>query len=61
MPKIERAKLEEALQSAEGRMKKKVLGASEALGEGVGQVIFADSRVPQPITSALGGKGTVIT
>jgi acetylglutamate/LysW-gamma-L-alpha-aminoadipate kinase len=59
--KIERAGLEDALQSAEGRMKKKVLGASEALGEGVGQVIFADSRVPAPITSALEGKGTVIT
>lgn len=61
MPKIERAKLEEALQSAEGRMKKKVLGASEALGEGVQRVIFADSRIPAPITSALAGKGTVIS
>jgi acetylglutamate/LysW-gamma-L-alpha-aminoadipate kinase len=61
IPKIERSKLEEALKSAEGRMKKKVLGASEALGEGVGQVIFADSRIPQPISSALAGKGTVIT
>jgi acetylglutamate/LysW-gamma-L-alpha-aminoadipate kinase len=61
IPKIERSKLEEALKSAEGRMKKKVLGASEALGEGVRQVIFADSRIPQPVTSALAGKGTVIT
>jgi acetylglutamate/LysW-gamma-L-alpha-aminoadipate kinase len=59
--KIERARLEEALQSAEGRMKKKVLGAGEALGEGVGRVIFADSRAPKPIASALEGKGTVIT
>jgi acetylglutamate/LysW-gamma-L-alpha-aminoadipate kinase len=61
IPRIERAKLEEAIKSAEGRMKKKVLGASEALGEGVGRVIFADSRIPSPITSALAGKGTVIS
>ncbi len=29
---------------AEGRMKKKVMGAVEAIGEGVGTVIFADGR-----------------
>jgi acetylglutamate/LysW-gamma-L-alpha-aminoadipate kinase len=61
MPTIERAKLEEALKFAEGRMKKKVLGASEALGQGVRRVVFADSRVPEPISSALSGKGTVIS
>ncbi len=60
LPKIERAKLEEALEFAEGRMKKKVLGASEALRQGVERVIFADSRVPSPVSSALAGKGTVI-
>jgi [amino group carrier protein]-L-2-aminoadipate 6-kinase len=59
--KIERAKLEEALAFAEGRMKKKVLGAGEALGQGVQRVIFADSRVPAPVSSALAGKGTVIS
>jgi acetylglutamate/LysW-gamma-L-alpha-aminoadipate kinase len=61
LPKIERAKLEEALEFAEGRMKKKVIGASEALGQGVRRVILADSRVPEPITAALAGKGTVIS
>jgi acetylglutamate/LysW-gamma-L-alpha-aminoadipate kinase len=61
IPNIHRAKLEEALQFAEGRMKKKVLGAGEALGGGVGRVIFADSRIPSPITAALAGKGTVIS
>ncbi|MBN1439493.1 MAG: [LysW]-aminoadipate kinase [Anaerolineales bacterium] len=61
LPKIERAGLEDALKYAEGRMKKKVLGASEALGEGVRRVIFADSRIPRPVTAALAGKGTVIT
>jgi acetylglutamate/LysW-gamma-L-alpha-aminoadipate kinase len=45
---------------AEGRMKKKVLGAQEALAMGVGRVIFADGRVPEPFRRALDGQGTVI-
>jgi acetylglutamate/LysW-gamma-L-alpha-aminoadipate kinase len=57
---LPRAKLEEALGFAEGRMKKKVLGAQEALAGGVGRVIIADGRVPSPISRALAGHGTVI-
>ena len=53
-------KLEEALNYAEGRMKKKVLGALEALQGGVGRVIIADGRVGSPISEALEGKGTII-
>ena len=53
-------KLEEALNFAEGRMKKKVLGAQEALQGGVGRVIIADGRVGSPISEALAGQGTVI-
>ena len=45
---------------AEGRMKKKVMGAVEAIDEGVGKVIFADGRVEQPISKALAGAGTHI-
>lgn len=45
---------------AEGRMKKKVLGAQEALQAGVRRVIFADGRVADPLTRALDGQGTVI-
>ncbi|MGC9468146.1 MAG: [LysW]-aminoadipate kinase [Anaerolineae bacterium] len=45
---------------AEGRMKRKVLGATEALSEGVGQVILADGRVEKPVITALSGRGTVI-
>ncbi len=45
---------------AEGRMKRKILGAIEALNDGVGQVIIADGRVPQPLQRALSGQGTVI-
>jgi [amino group carrier protein]-L-2-aminoadipate 6-kinase len=45
---------------AEGRMKRKVLGATEALQEGVGQVILADGRLEKPVLTALQGHGTVI-
>lgn len=58
---IDKAKVEQSLEFAEGRMKKKVLGASEALQLGVGQVVFADGRVASPIARALEGKGTVIS
>jgi acetylglutamate/LysW-gamma-L-alpha-aminoadipate kinase len=47
-------------QYAQGRMKKKLLGAIEALNVGVQQVIIADGRVSQPLEQALAGRGTVI-
>jgi acetylglutamate/LysW-gamma-L-alpha-aminoadipate kinase len=59
--RISQNKLEEALSYAEGRMKKKVLGASEALNFGVQEVIFADGRTEHPLIDALAGKGTVIS
>ncbi len=52
--------LEEALDYAQGRMKKKILGASEALSSGVEKVIIADGRIANPISSALAGNGTLI-
>lgn len=61
IPFIERGQVEAALSLAEGRMKKKVLGAIEALDQGVGKIIFADGRVEHPLLSALDGKGTVIS
>ncbi len=57
---IPKAQLEANLQFAEGRMKKKVLGASEALNLGVARVVLADGRVAQPIAHARQGHGTVI-
>jgi [amino group carrier protein]-L-2-aminoadipate/L-glutamate 6-kinase len=57
---IDKHKVESSISFAEGRMKKKVLGASEALGLGVKQVIFANGRIEQPIWKALEGRGTVI-
>jgi acetylglutamate/LysW-gamma-L-alpha-aminoadipate kinase len=58
---LERAGLEASLSFAAGRMKKKVLGASEALEHGVKRVIFADGRIAEPVQQALAGKGTVIS
>jgi acetylglutamate/LysW-gamma-L-alpha-aminoadipate kinase len=58
---IDKARVEQSLEFAEGRMKKKVLGASEALDLGVAKVVFADGRVESPVTNALAGKGTVIS
>jgi [amino group carrier protein]-L-2-aminoadipate 6-kinase len=58
---IAKTGLETALSIAEGRMKKKVLGASEALNLGVSKIVFADGRVPNPLMNALNGAGTVIS
>lgn len=57
---LPRTHLEEALDYAQGRMKKKILGAGEALNRGVGKVIIADGRIANPISSALAGNGTLI-
>lgn len=57
---IPRAQTDRFMEYAEGRMKKKVMGAVEAIGEGVGKVIFADGRIADPITRALAGGGTHI-
>lgn len=54
------SRLDEALAFAQGRMKKKVLGAKEALEAGVHQVIISDGRVTAPISNALAGHGTQI-
>lgn len=58
---IDKTKVEQAMSFAEGRMKKKVLGACEAFSLGVGKVVFADGRVEHPLLDALAGQGTVIS
>ncbi|MFC1996006.1 [LysW]-aminoadipate kinase [Chloroflexota bacterium] len=55
------SQLDTALEIAQGRMKKKILGSQEALKGGVEQVIIADGRVENPISNALAGNGTVIS
>lgn len=59
---VRAAQMETALEDwAEGRMKRKVLGAQEALQGGVQRVWIADGRVANPVQAALGGAGTVFT
>jgi acetylglutamate/LysW-gamma-L-alpha-aminoadipate kinase len=45
---------------AQGRMKKKLLAAQEALERNVPTVVLADSRRNRPVAAALRGEGTVI-
>jgi acetylglutamate/LysW-gamma-L-alpha-aminoadipate kinase len=58
IPRVARAEIEEFAAFAEGRMKKKVLGAAEALGAGVKRVVIGDARTARPISQALEGAGT---
>ena len=57
---IPKAKANDFMTVARGRMKKKVLGAVEAIDGGVKKVIFADGRIVQPVSRALAGGGTHI-
>ncbi len=55
---VRRHELDNALALAQGRMKRKVLGAQEALAGGVTRAIIADGRAVQPLSAALSGAGT---
>ncbi len=57
---IPKAQLENYMEFAKGRMKKKVLGASEAFAGGVKKVVLGNANLDKPLTEALAGKGTVI-
>jgi acetylglutamate/LysW-gamma-L-alpha-aminoadipate kinase len=57
---LPQSQLAAASEAAQGRMKKKVLGAEEALKGGVRRVIIADGRIENPVSNALAGCGTVI-
>lgn len=56
--RVEARDLTHALDWAQGRMKRKVLGAQEALQSGVRRVVIGDGRSDAPVTQALGGQGT---
>ncbi len=58
---IPRGEVDLYLPYAVGRMKKKVLGAAEAVEHGVPRVVLGDARKDRPITRALSGEGTVVT
>lgn len=51
--------LHQAMDWAQGRMKRKVLGAQEALEGGVQRVVIGDGRLSSPVSKALAGTGTV--
>lgn len=58
---IDKARMSPYFDMAQGRMKKKIMGASEALEQGVGTVILGDARLDHPVQVALKGQGTVIS
>ena len=57
---IEKDKINEFMEYAKRRMKKKVMGAEEAIKGGVKEIVFADARIMNPVSNAINGKGTVI-
>ncbi len=58
---IPTGEVEMYLEFAHDRMKKKVLGAVEAVRGGVKRVVFGDARTSQPVSAALAGHGTVVS
>ncbi len=57
--KISSKNIDSALDSAKGRMKKKVLAAKNAFEKGVQKVVIGSANIENPIKSALNGQGTV--
>lgn len=60
VPAISLDRLDDYLALAQGRMKKKVLAAADAVRRGVGEVVLADANRPDAIGAALRGGGTRI-
>ncbi|HUR62006.1 MAG TPA: [LysW]-aminoadipate kinase [Candidatus Thermoplasmatota archaeon] len=58
---VSRDDLEGASSFAQGRFKKKVLGAREALEAGIPRVILGSAHGERPLQAALAGQGTVLT
>jgi len=56
---VPREGFDSALAWADGRMRKKLLAARDALTAGVSRVVIAPSAVEQPVGHALAGGGTV--
>lgn len=55
---VPRARLDEYAAYAQGRFKKKMLGAAEAFALGVREVVFATANAESPLQAALAGGGT---
>jgi acetylglutamate/LysW-gamma-L-alpha-aminoadipate kinase len=58
--RIEIDRIDEYVSMAQGRMKKKVLAAADAVRRGVGEVVLADANRDDAIADALRGEGTHI-
>jgi len=58
---VPREKLDQFMDFAYGRMKKKLFAAKEALDGGVPKVVIASSQLTDPVERALSGQGTVLT
>ncbi|MEE9116619.1 MAG: [LysW]-aminoadipate kinase, partial [Thermoplasmata archaeon] len=57
---IDRITVDDSMNYAKGRMRKKMLGAKEALESGIRRVILSDANTERPVTDAMNGAGTVI-
>lgn len=60
IPTIAKSDLQSGQSVALDRMKKKLLGAEEALAGGVARVVLGTANHPTPVQHALAGNGTVI-
>lgn len=54
-------KLHTYMTVAQGRMKKKILGAEEACRLGLKKLYWSDGRIRNPVQEALKGRGTIIS
>ncbi len=57
---VKKENIDEYMQFAQGRMKKKLLGAKKAFEMGVEKIFWGDGRIQHPILSAIQGTGTII-
>lgn len=57
---IPRAEVDDYLQYAEGRMKKKILGAAEAIDQGIPRVVIGSARSARSVSRALQGHGCTV-
>ena len=57
---ISGSELNSALEFAQGRMKRKILGARDCLAAGAKKIYWGDGRIKRPISTLLAGKGTII-
>ncbi|MEK7097150.1 MAG: [LysW]-aminoadipate kinase [Patescibacteria group bacterium] len=59
--KVDKNQLTTYMEFAQGRMKKKLLGAQEAFRQGLKTLYWSDGRIKNPVINALNGKGTIIS